>query len=86
MKLGNTQFNQVEERLGYRLSESDKIVWEKYHNNNANLEGMDQCFHVFDMPRCIDVRGELAFKAIIEMFTAEKIVANLGTFQVCKQV
>ncbi len=85
MRLGNLQFNQMEEKLGYRLEESDKMIWDKYHNNNANLDGMGQCFHVFDIPRSIVFRGEEAKQAILTMFTKSKLVNPCGEFGVGEQ-
>lgn len=81
--LGNTQFNQVEDRLGYRLTEEDKKIWAKYHSQNADLSDKESCFHIFDIPRCIHFKGNPAKEAIMKMFTPEKLVNSVGTFQVC---
>ncbi len=83
--LGNTQFHQVEERLGYKLTEADKELWDKFHNNSADLSGMESCFHVFDIPTCIKFKGQAAMEAIIKMFTPEKIVKPIGKFMVYEQ-
>lgn len=80
--LGNITFDQAESMLGYRLTEADKDVWDKYHNDRADLSGMKSSFHVFDMPRCIQFRGEAAKAAIIEMFKPGKIVKSMGQFTV----
>ena len=80
--LGNTQFNQVEERLGYRLTEEDKVLWAKYHSQNADLSGKESCFHIFDMPTCIQFKGEPAKNAIMKMFTPEKLINPMGKFEV----
>jgi len=80
--LGNIQFDEVEQYYGYRLSEEDKILWEKYHNNDASLEGMESCFHCFDIPRCITVKGEGAKEALLKMFTKDKLVCPKGLIQV----
>ena len=80
--LGNLQFNQVEERLGYRLTEEDKKIWDKFHSNNASLTDKESCFHVFDMPTCIHFKGEPAKNAILKMFTKDKLVNPVGAFQV----
>lgn len=80
--LGNITFNQVEDMLGYALTKEDKELWDKYHNENADLSGMDSSFHVFDMPRCIQFKGEDAKNAIIKMFTPDKIVKSMGKFMV----
>lgn len=83
--LGNIRFNQVEEELGYKLTDEDKKLWDKFHNNTANLSGKDECFHIFDIPRCIKFKGEGAKNAILEMFTPDKIVNPVGTFAVYEQ-
>ena len=83
--LGNIVFNQVEDMLGYKLTEEDKVVWDEYHSSNADLQGKESCFHVFDMPRCITFRGEKAKEAIIKMFTPDKITKSIGTFMVYEQ-
>lgn len=82
--LGNVQFKQVESMLGYRLTEKDREVWDRYHSQNANLSASDKesCFHIYDIPRCIRFKGDLAKEAITAMFTPEKIVKPMGEFQV----
>ena len=80
--LGNIQFNQIEKKLGYRLNDSDKKIWDKFHNNNANLKNMMSSFHVFDIPRAIVFKGEDAKNAIIKMFTSDKLVSPCGEIQV----
>ena len=80
--LGNLQYKDVESRLGFRLTKSDKIIWDKYHNNKADLSGMDSCFHVFDIPTCIHFKGEPAKDAILSMFTSDKLVNPVGEFHV----
>ena len=80
--LGNIRFDQVMEKLGYKLTEEDRIIWNKYHNDNADLSGMESSFHVFDIPRCIQFKGEHAKKAILAMFTPDKLVAPVGEFMV----
>lgn len=85
IKLGNVQFSQVEEYLGYRLTEKDKKIWDKYHSNKADLSEKDSCFHVFDMPRCIVFKGDEAKEAIIKMFTREKLTNPVGNIQVYAQ-
>ena len=82
MFLGNIQFSQIKETLGYELTEKDKLIWDEFHNNDANLHGMKDCFHVFDIPRCIIFRGEKAKESILKMFTPEKIVNPCGSFHV----
>lgn len=80
--LGNIQFHQVESELGYRLTDSDKAIWDEFHNDNANLAGMDQCFHVFDMPRMIACKGADAMAAVLQIFTEDKLVKACGRFEV----
>lgn len=83
--LGNIQFSQVESMLGYKLTKEDEEIWNKFHCNNANLEGKSSCFHVFHIPTCIVFKGEEAKKSILKMFTPEKIVKQLGEFAVYEQ-
>jgi hypothetical protein len=80
--LGNTTFDQVRERLGYQLTEEDRKIWNQFHNSHADLSGMESCFHIFDMPTCIQFKGEAAKNAILKMFTPDKIVEAKGQFQV----
>jgi len=80
--LGNIQFDQVEEMLGYKLNDDDKIIWDKYHSNNVDFSDKESCFHVFDIPRCIQFKGEEAGNAILKMFMPDKITKSIGTFQV----
>lgn len=83
--LGNTTFDQVRDRLGYQLTEKDRVLWNKYHNDKADLSGMDQCFHIFDMPTEIHFKGMDAMEAIKTMFTSDKLVEPKGTFRVCQK-
>lgn len=83
--LGNTQFNQVEERLGYKLTDEDRVLWDKFHCNSADLSEKPSCFHIFDMPTCIHFKGEEAKQAILKMFTPEKITNPVGQFQVMEK-
>lgn len=80
--LGNISFNETEEFLGYKLTDDDKMIWDKYHNSKADLSGMENCFHVFLLPTCIHVKGEEAKNAILKMFTPDKITNPVGVFQV----
>ena len=83
MRLGNVTFSRVEEELGYRLTEADKVIWDKYHSDNTSLR--DNSFHIYDMPLCIVLKGEEAKEAILNMFTSDKIVNPLGTFTVYEE-
>jgi len=85
ISLGNITFNEVREKLGYQLTEEDKIIWDKYHNEKADLSDMENCFHVFDMPRAIHFKGEEAKNVIIKMFTPDKLVESKGKFAVCEK-
>ena len=80
--LGNIRFDQVEEKLGYKLTELDREIWDKYHNDKTDLSGMESSFHVFDIPTCIQFKGEGAKNAILDMFKPGKIVKAVGKFQV----
>lgn len=83
--LGNTTFDQVRDRLGYQLTEEDRIIWNKYHNNNADLSGKESSFHIFDIPVEIHFKGEEAKNAILKMFTPDKLIEAKGKFAV-KQI
>lgn len=80
--LGNLQFNEIESKLGYRLTEEDRLIWNEFHNNKADLSGMENCFHVFDIPRCIKFKGNKAKEAILKMFRSENLVNPMGKFAV----
>ena len=83
--LGNIEFDQIEEKLGYRLTEDDRKIWNEFHNSNANLDGMENCFHVFDIPRCIVFKGDVTGEMLLKMFTSNKLVNPVGKFQVFKK-
>lgn len=80
--LGDIQFNEVEEKLGYKLTNEDKKIWDEYYCDYADLSKKESCFHVFDMPRCIKFKGDAAKQAILKMFTPDKLVKSLGKFAV----
>ncbi len=80
--LGNIRFDQVEATLGYRLTDEDKATWNEFHSNAADLSDKPSSFHVFDIPRCIQFKGEPAKQAILKMFTSDKLVNPMGKFQV----
>jgi len=80
--LGNITFDQIREKTGYQLTESDRELWDKYHNDNADLSGMDSSFHIFDMPLQVQFRGDAAKQAIITIFSPDKLVEAKGTFEV----
>ena len=82
IRLGNTTFTQVEERLGYKLNKEDEVLWDKFHCGSADLSEKKECFHVFDIPTCIIFKGENAKNAIIKMFTSNKITKKIGKFAV----
>lgn len=80
--LGNIQFDQVREMLGYELTEEDRILWDKFHCQKADLSEKESCFHVFDIPRCVKVKGDDAKEAILKMFSPEKLKNPIGEFKV----
>lgn len=82
IRLGNVQFHQVENVMGYRLTEKDKSLWDKFHDDNANLANKETGFHIFDTPKSIVFKGEDAKAAIIEMFSPDKLVESRGRFSV----
>ena len=85
MFLGNLQFNQIESKLGFLLTDEDHKTWNEFHCDDANLNGRESCFHVFDIPRCIIFKGEPAKNAILKMFTSDKITKPMGQFNVYEQ-
>lgn len=80
--LGNVKFEEIEDYFGYKLTEDDKKLWDTYHNDKADLSGKESSFHCFDIPRCITVKGEAAKKAVLKIFSPEKIVKATGRFPV----
>lgn len=78
LRLGNIQFSEVKEKLGYELTDGDRELWLMYHSNKADLSEKPSCFHVFEIPRCIVFKGEEAKQAILQMFTDEKLVNPVG--------
>lgn len=80
--LGNITFGQVREKLGYQLTDEDKVLWDKYHNEQADLSGMESSFHVFEIPLSIRFKGNAAKEAILAMFTNDKFVEPKGRIHV----
>lgn len=80
--LGNIVFEEVESKLGYKLNEDDKKIWDEFHSPSADLSAKPSCFHIFDIPRCITFKGDGAKKAILKMFTPDKLVNPMGEFRV----
>ena len=82
--LGDIQFNEIESKFGYKPTEADKKLWDEFYCSSADLSKSDKesCFHLFDMPRCIQFKGEAAKAAIMEMFDSEKLVNPMGKFHV----
>jgi len=81
--LGNIQFNQVKDKLGFELTEEDKILWDEFNSQIANLKDVDkECFHIFDIPRCITVKGEKAKQALLKIFDSSKLVNAMGQIAV----
>ena len=85
IKLGNIQFHQVRDFLGYELTEADKKLWDEFHDNKADLSGKESGFHIFETPKCIVFKGEKAKSAILKMFKSNKIVESKGRFAVYQQ-
>lgn len=80
--LGNITFDQVRNKLGYQLTDEDKVLWDKYHNEQADLSGMESSFHVFEIPLSIHFKGNAAKEAIFTMFTNDKFVEPKGRIHV----
>jgi hypothetical protein len=78
IRLGNITFSQVRARMGFELTEADKLLWDKFHNDTANLTGKESCFHIFDMPLCIVIKGEEALTAVQAIFSSDKLVEPMG--------
>lgn len=81
--LGNLTFDQVFDRLGYKLTEEDRKIWNEFHSDAADLSEKESCFHIFDMPTEIHFKGKKAKDAILKMFTPDKLIEPKGTFRVC---
>ncbi len=74
--LGNVTFDRVFEETGYKLTEEDRNIWNKYHSNKADLSEKDSCFHIFSMPLEIHFKGDKAKEALLKMFTPEKCIED----------
>lgn len=83
--LGNVTFNKVFEETGYKLTEEDREIWNKYHSNKADLSEKDSCFHIFSMPLEIHFKGDEAKEALFKMFTPDKCVEAKGHFNVVRK-
>lgn len=83
--LGNVTFNRVLEETGYKLTEEDKKLWDKYHSNKADLSEKESCFHIFSMPLEIHFKGDKAKEALLKMFTPDKCVEAKGYFNVIRK-
>lgn len=81
-RLGNLQFDEMEKYLGYRLTEEDKVIWDEFHSQSADLSDKESCFHVFHLPTCITFKGKPAKEAILKMFRPENLVNPVGEFKV----
>lgn len=80
---GNVTFNKVLDKTGYKLTEKDKELWDKYYSENADLSEKESCFHIFENPLCIMTKGNDALDAVLKMFSYDKHVANKGSFYIC---
>jgi len=85
MRMGNVTFDKVEKRFGFKLTEEDKILYDKFYNQNADLSDMDSCFHCYDMPKSIVFKGEEAKNAIIKIFTEDKLINPMGEIPVLEK-
>ncbi|MDR1199826.1 MAG: hypothetical protein LBK94_12585 [Prevotellaceae bacterium] len=74
LQLGNLSIDEVQARSGFVLTEEDRLLWKKYYNHKADLSGMDVCFHAFDIPFMIVIKGEGMKDIILKMFSPEKQV------------
>jgi len=83
--LGNVTFNKVFEETGYKLTEEDKKIWNKYHSNKTDLSEKESCFHIFSMPLEIHFKGDEAKEALLKMFTTDKCVEAKGRFNVIRK-
>ena len=83
--LGNVTFKRVFEETGYKLTEKDKEIWNKYHSNKADLSEKESCFHFFSMPLEIHFKGDEAKEALFKMFTPDKCVEAKGHFNVIRK-
>lgn len=76
---GEIKFDEVEEKMGYKLTEEDKEIWNKFYCRDANISKseMKNCFHIFENPLCVNIKGEEAMEAIEKMFTKDKQIKDI---------
>lgn len=82
---GNVTFDTVLRETGYKLTEDDREIWNKYHSNKADLSEKDVCFHIFSMPLQIHFKGDAAKEALFKMFTYDKCVEDKGYFPLIRK-
>lgn len=82
---GNVTFDSVFKETGYKLTEEDREIWNKYHSNSADLSEKDSCFHIFSMPLQIHFKGDEAKEALFKMFTPDKCIDPKGDFPVIRK-
>ena len=82
---GNVTFDKVFDETGYKLTEEDRNIWNKYHSNKADLSEKDNCFHMFSMPLEIHFKGDEAKEALLKMFTPDKCIEAKGYFNVIRK-
>lgn len=82
---GNVTFDKVFDETGYKLTEEDRNIWNKYHSNKADLSEKDNCFHIFSMPLEIHFKGDEAKEALLKMFTPDKCIEAKGCFNVIRK-
>ena len=82
---GNVTFDKVFEETGYKLTEEDRKIWNKYHCNKSDLSEKENCFHIFSMPLEIHFKGDEAKDALFKIFTSEKCIEAKGYFNVIRK-
>lgn len=82
---GNVTFDMVFKETGYKLTEEDREIWNKYHSDKTDLSEKDSCFHMFSMPLAIHFKGDEAKEALLKMFTPDKCIEPKGSFPVIQK-
>ena len=83
--LGNVTFDKVFDETGYKLTEEDRAIWDKYHSNKADLSEKNSCFHIFSMPLEIHFKGDEAKEALFKIFTPDKCIEPKGHFNLVRK-
>ena len=74
--LGTVNFEDVEVYYGYKLTETDKKIWDEYFNQCADFSDAKSSFFCVEHPPCIIYKGESALRAIKQIFTKDKKIKN----------